>query len=48
MQCYEYLAIQLYARRYLDEWTEGFDDLQLAEALDDRDVATFRAIEQSG
>lgn len=46
MQCYEYLAIQRYARRHLGEWTERFDDLELAEELDSRDVETLRDVKQ--
>lgn len=46
MQCYEYLAIQRYARRHLGEWTEKFDDLELAEELDRRNVRTLRDIKR--
>jgi hypothetical protein len=42
MQCYEYLAIQYYARRHLGEWTGKLDDLELAEALDEQNVETLR------
>lgn len=41
MQCYEYLAIQHYARRHLGDWTGRFDDLELAEVLDEQDVRSF-------
>lgn len=46
MQCYEYLAIQHYARRHLGEWTEQFDDLELAEELDRQDVGTLRDVKR--
>lgn len=46
MQCYEYLAIQHYARRHLGEWTEQFDDLELAEELDRQDVETLRDVKR--
>ena len=46
MHCYEYLAIQHYARVHLGEWTEKFDDLELAETLDDEDVTSFRDIKR--
>lgn len=46
MQCYEYLAIQRYARRHLGKWTEKFDDLELAEELDRRNVRTLRDIKR--
>jgi hypothetical protein len=42
MQCYEYLATQYYARRYLGEWTGKLDDLELAEALDEQNVETLQ------
>lgn len=48
MQCYEYLAIQQYARRHLGNWTEQYDDLQLAEVLDEhgvRDLADLERVE---
>lgn len=44
MQCYEYLAIQRYARRHLGEWTEKYDDLELAETLDERDVRSLKDV----
>lgn len=46
MQCYEYLAIQHYARRHLGEWTEQFDDLELAEELDRQDVETLQDVKR--
>lgn len=46
MQCYEYLAIQRYARRHLGEWTEELDDLALAEELDRRDVDSLRDVKR--
>lgn len=46
MQCYEYLAIQHYARRHLGEWTENLDDLDLAEELDSRDVESLQDVKQ--
>jgi hypothetical protein len=46
MQCYEYLAVQHYARRHLGEWTEELDDLELAEELDAQDVETLRDIKR--
>lgn len=46
MQCYEYIAIQHYARRYLGDWTEGFDDLELAEKLDEHNVESLRDVKQ--
>lgn len=46
MQCYEYLAIQRYARRHLGEWTEELDDLELAEELDRQDVQTLRDVKR--
>lgn len=46
MQCYEYLAIQQYARRHLGEWTEELDDLDLAEELDSRNVESLRDLKQ--
>lgn len=46
MQCYEYLAIQHYARRHLGDWTESFDDLELAEELDRRNVETLQDVKQ--
>jgi len=44
MQCYEYLAIQHYARRHLGEWTEQLDDLELAEELENQRVDTLRDV----
>lgn len=46
MQCYEYLAIQHYARRHLGEWTDQLDDLALAEELDKQDVETLQDVKQ--
>lgn len=46
MQCYEYLAIQHYARRHLGEWTEKLDELELAEELDSRNVESLRDVRQ--
>lgn len=46
MQCYEYLAIQRYARRFLGEWTEELDDLELAEELDRRNVKTLQDVKR--
>lgn len=46
MQCYEYLAIQLYARRHLGNWSEQYDDLELAEVLDDHDVQSLKDVKQ--
>lgn len=46
MQCYEYLAIQQYARRHLGDWTENFDDLELAEELDRRGVKTLQDVKR--
>lgn len=46
MQCYEYLAIQHYARRHLGEWTEELDDLELAEQLDEQDVDSLRDVKR--
>jgi len=46
MQCYEYLATQQYARRYLGDWTERYDDLELAEVLDERRVRHVPEIER--
>jgi len=46
MQCYEYLAIQHYARRHLGEWTEALDDLELAEKLDEQDVDSLRDVKR--
>lgn len=46
MQCYQYLAIQHYARRYLGEWTEELDDLELAEELDKQEVETLRDVKR--
>lgn len=46
MQCYEYLAIQHYARRHLGEWTERYDDLELAEELDRRNVETLQDVKR--
>lgn len=48
MQCYKYLAIQRYARRYLSEWAEKLDDLELAEELDRRNVETLSDIKRLG
>lgn len=46
MQCYQYLALQRYARRHLGEWTEKLDDPQLAEELDRRNVRTLRDVDR--
>lgn len=46
MQCYEYLAIQRYARLHLGPWTEKFDDLELAEVLDDQAVEGFEDVKR--
>lgn len=46
MQCYEYLAIQRYARRHLGEWTEQLNDLELAEELDRQDVETLQDVKK--
>lgn len=46
MQCYEYLAIQHYARGHLGEWTEELDDLDLAEELDSRNVESLQDIKE--
>lgn len=48
MQCYQYLAIQRYARRHLREWAEELDDLELAEELDRRNVQTLSDIKGLG
>lgn len=46
MQCYQYLAIQQYARRHLGEWTRDLDDLDLAEELDEQEVRTLQDVKQ--
>ncbi|MDZ7841826.1 MAG: hypothetical protein U5R46_13580 [Gammaproteobacteria bacterium] len=46
MQCYEYLAIQHYARRHLGEWTDQLDNLELAEELDRQDVETLQDVKR--
>lgn len=44
MQCFEYLAIQYYARSYCADWAEHYDELELAEVLDEREVHSFEDI----
>lgn len=46
MQCYEYFAIQHYARRHLGEWTDQLDNLELAEELDRQDVETLQDVKR--
>ncbi len=45
MQCYEYLAIRQYARHFLGESTDRYDDLELADRLDDCNVVSIRDID---
>lgn len=42
MQCYEYLATRHYVRRYLGDRARACDELELAEALDERGVSSLR------
>lgn len=44
MQCYEYFAIRQYARHCLGESTDGYDDLDLADRLDDLNVDSIRDV----
>lgn len=44
MQCYEYLAVQRFARRHLGQWTDKYDDLDLAEVLDDQGVTSVEDV----
>jgi len=46
MHCYEYLALQQYARRHFGDWTEELDDLELAEELDEQNIQTLRDAKQ--
>lgn len=46
MQCYRYLTIRYYARSRLGEWTEHFDELELAGMLDEEDVADFADVKR--
>lgn len=48
MQCYEYLAVQRFARRQLGQWTDKYDDLDLAEVLDDRNVTSVEDVRRMG
>jgi hypothetical protein len=46
MQCYEYLAMQRYARRHLGRWTEKYGDLELAEVLDEQGVRDLQDVKR--
>jgi hypothetical protein len=41
MQCYQYLARHYQARRQFGPWADQYDDLDLAEVLDERRERPF-------